>query len=205
MTMCCKQVPSLLVSHDEAGVEHMKVITRLHPTKTQHHVHNCLNLSSAVEANGVQVLTLLISSITFEMFFKELDISCIIECFLPRFSWIPLKRWTPLAKPFPLFIADSVLDNDGPSTSIGSKSTEGWHWGSISSLLSVESLDLLELSFGIWPLGSMHFFPLQPCLQTWFSWKQYSANFSCKWLLPRDIPTCVQPIVTAQYSCKQLR
>ena len=46
MSMCCKHVPSLLVSHKEASVKHMKVITRLHPKKSQHHIHNCLNLSS---------------------------------------------------------------------------------------------------------------------------------------------------------------
>ena len=46
MTLCYKHVPSLLVSHEEAGAEHMKVITRLHPRKSQYHVHNCLNLNS---------------------------------------------------------------------------------------------------------------------------------------------------------------
>ena len=46
MTMYCKYIPSLLVSHEETRAEHMKAITRLHPRKTQHHVHNCLNLNS---------------------------------------------------------------------------------------------------------------------------------------------------------------
>ena len=55
-----------------------------------------------MEANGVRVLTLLLSIITFEMFFKESDISCTIEHFFLGFLQIPLKRWTPLAKPFPL-------------------------------------------------------------------------------------------------------
>ena len=44
--MCYKHVSSILVSHEEEGVEHMKGITRLHPRKTQHYVHNCLNLNS---------------------------------------------------------------------------------------------------------------------------------------------------------------
>lgn len=74
-----------------------------------------IDLSSAValEAHGVQVLTLLLSTITFEMLFKESDISCTTERFFLGFLQIALKRWTPLTKPFPLFTASLALDNDG--------------------------------------------------------------------------------------------
>ena len=116
--------------------------------------------TAAVEANGVRVLTLLLSTITSEMLFRELDISYTIERFFLRFLWIPLKRRTLLAKPFPLFIASPILDNDGPSTSIGSTSAEGWHWRLTNSLLPVESPDPSVLSFGIWPLGIHAFFPV---------------------------------------------
>ena len=156
----------------------------------------------AVEANGVRVLTLLLSTITYEMFFTESNMSCTIERFFLGFLWIPLKKWTPLAKLFPLFTTGLALDNDGPSTSIKSTSTKGWHWGSTNSLLSVESLDPSVHSFGISPLGVHAFFPLQPCLQTWFSWNQHSTNRCGKWLMPWDMSTRVQPIITTQYNCK---
>ena len=141
----------------------MKAITCLHPRKTQHHVHNCLHLISCCGAKWciMRTYALLLSTITSNMLFKESDISCMVERFFLGFLQIPLKSWTPLAKPFPLFTAGLALDDAGPSTSIGStKFTEGSHWESTNSLLSVESSDPSVYSFGISPLVQNVFFPV---------------------------------------------
>ena len=51
-----------------------------------------LTLVATVEENGVQVLTLLLSTITSEMLFKESDIFYTTERFFLGFLQIPLKR-----------------------------------------------------------------------------------------------------------------
>ena len=165
-----------MVSHEEAGAEHMKVITQLHPRKTQHHVHNCLNLSNCCGSKCCRVLTLLLSTITYEMFFKESNISCTIKRFLPRFLWIPLKRWTPLAKPFPLFIAGPVLDNDGLQPPLGKHSQRGDIGGQqiLCYQWSPQTLRCIPLIFH--HSCRKHFSSLQLCLQTWFPWTQHLAN-----------------------------
>ena len=113
-----------------------------------------------MEANGVRVLTLLLSTITSEMLFKESNISCATDHFFLDFLQIGLKRWTLVAKPFPLVIVGPALDDDGPSTSIASTFTKGSHWGSTNFVLSVESLDPSVVSFGVWPLVQNAFFPV---------------------------------------------
>ena len=83
------------------------------------------------------------------------------ERFFLGFLQIPLKIWTLLAKPFHLFTVGLALDDARPSTSIGlTKFTEGSHWGSTNSLLSMESPDPLMHSFGISPLVQNAFFPV---------------------------------------------
>ena len=80
-----------------------------------------------MEAISIRVLTLLLSTITFEMLFKESDISCATEHLFLDFLQIGFKRWTLVAKPFPLVTAGLALDDDGPSTSIASTFTKGLH------------------------------------------------------------------------------
>ena len=84
-----------------------------------------------------------------------------VERFFLGFLQIPLKSWTPLAKPFPLFTAGLALDDVGHSTSIGSTEfAKGSHWRSTNYLLSVESPDPSDNSIGISPLGQNAFFPV---------------------------------------------
>ena len=61
---------------------------------------------------------------------------------------------------FPLFTTGLALDDDRPSTSIGSTFVEGWHYESTNSLLSIEFLDPSVHSFGISPLVQNAFFPV---------------------------------------------
>ena len=100
-------------------------------------------------ADGVQALRLNLSTITFEILFKEFDISCAAERFFFGFLQIGLKMWTLVARLFYLFTAGPALDDDGPSTSIASIFTTGSHWGSTNFVLSVESLDPSVVSFGV--------------------------------------------------------
>ena len=48
---CSKHVPMPLFFHEVEGAKQMKVMTRVHPWKTQHHVQNGFNLSSYCGSN----------------------------------------------------------------------------------------------------------------------------------------------------------
>ena len=156
---------------------------------------------AAVEANGVRVLILLLSTITSKMFFKESDISCTTERFFLSFLQIYLKRWTLLAKPFPLFTVGPAFDNDGPLTSIGSTFVEGWHWGSTNSLLSVES-SIGSTNSSISPLVQNAFFPvvIVPSNMIFVDLTFGKPLFLKVDAL--DMPTCVELVVRTQYSCR---
>ena len=95
------------------------------------------------------------------MLFKKSDICCMVERFFLGFLQIPLKSWTPLAKPFPLSTAGLALDDVGPSTSIRSTEfAEGSHWRSRNHSPSAKSPDSSLHSFGISPLVQNTFFPV---------------------------------------------
>ena len=138
----------------------MKGITRLHPRKTQHYVHNCLNLNNCC---GSKWCTSTYTSTFNNNIWNVLQrVGHLLHNWTLFSSFLvnsPEKADTA-CQAFPLFIASPILDNDGPSTSIGSTSAEGWHWRLTNSLLPVESPDPSVLSFGIWPLGIHAFFPV---------------------------------------------
>ena len=157
-----------------------------------------------MEANGVRVLTFLLSTITSEMLFKESDISCVTKHFFLDFLQIGLKRWTLVAKPFPLVIAGPALDDDGPSTSIASTFTKGSHWGSTNYVLSVESPNPSVLSFGIRPLVQNAFFPVATMPPNMMSMEsRFGKPFFFLRFLHWDMPTCGQPVIRTQYNCRQ--
>ena len=182
------------------------MITRLHLKKTQHHVHNCLKLSSCHGSkwcistytstfnnnigdvlqrvghllhNWTLFTTLLVNSL------EKVDTSCqafsLIHCqSCPRQWWAFNLHWVNIHRGLTL---------------------------GVNKFFTISEISRPFNAF-LWYLttwGPCIFSFLQLCLQTWSPWKQYLANISCEWLLTRGIPICVQPIVTDQYGYRQLR
>ena len=177
------------------------------PQEDSNHVHNCLNLSSCCGSkwckttytftfndyichafqrvrqflhNWTLFTTPLVNS------FKELSISC--QAFFPYSFTVLLLIIMGIQHP---------LSQHPYGTDIRDQQI-------IFCQRSPQNLQCFPLVFDY--LGSMSFFLLQSCLQTWFSWKQHSTILFYETVLLWDIPTCLQTIVMVLFlSCRKLR